>query len=113
MPPRLVPPDALACCLERQRTFFFVQEVFLDIPRREWKILLVAHELAHAYLFEDGDDAHVREWPDDCEGHRKMHEEKEAGVSRVLEQWGFDTREEGSLKEWARTSGLGLRDVRM
>jgi hypothetical protein len=112
MPPNTVPPGVPACCYEREDTFFFVQEDFLNLPCHDWRELLIAHELAHVYLFASGDPTHLLPWPEDDERRKEWHAGKEIAVHEVLRGWGFNIDQHFEIEDWAKSTDWGSHEPR-
>jgi hypothetical protein len=65
--------------------------VVFDLPGgKAWLTLVIAEELAHAFLIASGDSTHV---PTLLKGH-------EEAAQAVMKRWGFDMTEHRRLVDW-------------
>jgi hypothetical protein len=93
--------------LHDARKFFFAADALFSFPSGDWPVLVVAHELAHAYLFSVCSTAHAPVLPQEPIERERVSNEREAEVHALLAQWGLDVSLHEAIRAWGEDNGWG------
>lgn len=80
-----------------------------DLPNRSWIMLVIAEELAHAYLIATQDPTHISDPPNDKRDSPECQawdQEREDAMQRVLFRWPFDSAEYAELIAWLKSHAV-------